>query len=366
MITPRDFAYLDMAFGLAAKALGCTCPNPQVGAVIVRGGAIVGFGHHQAAGSAHAEAVALERAGLRARRATLYVTLEPCVHWGRTPPCVEAVVASGIARVVVAALDPNPAVYARGVRRLRRAGIEVEVGARGGRDRRFNEGYEKWIATRRPFVTVKAALSLDGKMATKTSEAAWISSRETRAYMHLVRAEHDAVLVGAETALRDDPRLTVRPPSGPGRKILRVVLDPELRLPPEARIFRTPDGGPVLLAANERAGRARRKTLAARGADIEIFPGRSPRLDLGQVLDRLGARPVASVLVEGGGAIAASFLDERLADKVLVSLSPLLIGGERAVAFYAGRGTARLRDALRLSRLSTVRLGGDLLVEGYV
>jgi len=366
MTDARDLALMDMAYGLAEKALGCACPNPHVGAVIVKGGAVVGHGHHEGPGTAHAEAVALARAGRRARGATLYVTLEPCVHWGRTPPCLDAVVDSGVARVVVSTIDPNPAVRNRGILGLRRAGIAVDLGTRAERGRRLNEAYAKWISARRPFVTLKAALSLDGKMATRTFASTWVSGPEAREYMHLVRAEHDAVLVGARTAEFDDPRLTVRHPNWPGKKIIRVVLDPGLRLSPRARLFRSPKDGRVLVFTRAGASARRAASLSEQGAEIIALPGRSPRLDLERVLSSLGERGVTSVLVEGGGAVAASFLDARLADRVLLSLSPRLIGGRRAVAFYAGRGAAGLGDALKLSRLSAFRVGADFIVEGYV
>ena len=365
MTDARDLALMDMAYGLAEKALGCACPNPHVGAVVVKGGAVVGHGYHQGPGTAHAEAVALARAGRRARGATLYVTLEPCVHWGRTPPCLDAVVASGVARVVVSVVDPNPSVRNRGIQGLRRAGIAVDLGARAERGRRLNEAYAKWIRTRRPFVTLKAALSLDGKMATRTFASAWVSGLEAREYMHFVRSEHDAVLVGARTAELDDHRLTVRIPNGPRKRILRAVLDPDLRLSPRARLLQTPEAGRVLIFTKTGTPARKASALAERGAEVIALPGRSNRLDLEGVLASLGQRGVTSVLVEGGGAVASSFLDLRLADRVLLSLSPLLIGGRRAVAFYAGQGAAGLSDALRLSRVSAFRVGADFIVEGY-
>ncbi|MBM3292913.1 MAG: bifunctional diaminohydroxyphosphoribosylaminopyrimidine deaminase/5-amino-6-(5-phosphoribosylamino)uracil reductase RibD [Candidatus Aminicenantes bacterium] len=365
MIDARDLAFMDMAYGLAEKALGCACPNPHVGAVVVREGRVVGHGHHERAGTAHAEAVALARAGRLARGATLYVTLEPCVHWGRTPPCLEAVLAAGLVRVVVSAADPNPGVRGRGIRGLRKAGIPVEVGARSERGRPLNEAYAKWIRTRRPFVTLKAALSLDGKMATRTFESAWISGPGTREYMHLVRAENDAVLIGAGTAARDDPRLGVRHPNWPDKKILRVVLDPELRLSPRARLFRDA-AGPVLVIAGGRVSARKIRSLSERGAEVLVLGGRTRGFDLELVFAALGERGVTSVLIEGGGTVATSILERKLADKILLSLSPLLIGGREAVAFYAGRGAGRLAESLRLGRLSTVRIGEDVVMEGYV
>ncbi|MCX6567000.1 MAG: bifunctional diaminohydroxyphosphoribosylaminopyrimidine deaminase/5-amino-6-(5-phosphoribosylamino)uracil reductase RibD [Candidatus Aminicenantes bacterium] len=367
MMDEQDLAYLDMAEALAVRSLGLTSPNPHVGAVVVRGGRIVGTGCHEAAGRPHAEIIALRHAGKRARGATLYLTLEPCVHWGRTPPCVESVLASGIARVVVAGLDPNPAINGRGALLLRKAGIVVDVGSRVERKSGLNEAHAKYIVHKRPFVTLKAALSIDGKLATRTGEARWISSPEARDYAHFLRSENDAVLVGVNTILNDDPRLTVRPPGRPGKPILRVILDPNLRTPPGAKMFSNPEGGSVLLyaGAGSRAWKIRRARLLRRGAEVVEIPGRGPLLDLRRVLSDLGRREIAGLLVEGGGRTTAGFIEARLVDKAVFAIAPLLIGGTDAVSLVAGRGTGRLAAAPRLSRVSTFRLGGDLLMEGY-
>jgi len=369
MIDARDLAFLDMAEALAVRALGSTRPNPLVGAVIVRDGKIVGTGHHEAAGRPHAEIAALRKAGKKAAGATLYLTLEPCVHWGRTPPCVEAVLLSGIRRIVVAALDPNPVIHGRGVRQLRRAGLIVDVADRAARKSGLNEMHAKYIVGKRPFVTLKAALSLDGKMATRTGDARWISSPEARAYAHFLRFENDAVLVGIGTVLRDDPRLTVRPPGREGKPIFRVVLDPDLRTPPGAKLFSRKDEGPVLIyarpAAADKARLARKTRLRRSGAEVIEIGGAGPTLDLGKVLSDLGRREIAGLLVEGGGRTAAGFIEAGLVDKAILVFAPLLIGGRDAVSLFAGRGSRRLADALRLSRVSSFRLGGDLFMEGY-
>jgi diaminohydroxyphosphoribosylaminopyrimidine deaminase/5-amino-6-(5-phosphoribosylamino)uracil reductase len=367
MMDERDFAYLDMAEALAVRSLGFTSPNPHVGAVVVRGGRIVGTGHHEAAGRPHAEIIALRRAGKRARGATLYLTLEPCIHWGRTPPCAESVLRSGIARVVAAGLDPNPAIHGRGAQLLRKAGIVVDVGSRVERKSGLNEAHAKYIVHKRPFVTLKAALSLDGKLATRTGEARWISSPEARDYAHFLRSENDAVLVGVNTILNDDPRLTVRPPGRPGKPILRVILDPNLRTPPGAQIFSNSEDGSVLLYAGSgsRTWKIRRARLLRRGAEVVEVPGHGPLLDLRRILSDLGRREIAGLLVEGGGRTATEFIEARLVDKAVFAIAPLLIGGTDAVSLFAGRGTGRLAAALRLSRVSAFRLGGDLLMEGY-
>ena len=360
-----DAAYLEMAYGLAEKAVGRTSPNPCVGAVIVRDGRIVGYGHHEAAGEPHAEIIALRRAGARAKGATLYVTLEPCVHWGRTPPCVDAVLAAGFRRIVISALDPNPVVYGKGARRLRGAGLDVSVGLLAGRNRRLNEAPSKYLTRGVPFVTLKAALSLDGKMATRSRDARWISSAATRDYIHLLRAEHDALLLGLGTVLADDPRLTIRHALWPGKALTRVILDADLRLPLRARLLSTLDRGPVLVFA--RAGRrdGKRDALLRRGAEIIPVPGHGPDLDPARVLACLGERGIASVLVEGGGRVATSFLEAHLVDKALFTFSPLLIGGRDAVSVFGGEGAAKVKDAFALRSVSAFRIGPDTVLEGY-
>lgn len=367
MIEARDLAYLDMAEALAMRALGRTRPNPLVGAVVVRDGKIVGSGFHEAAGRAHAEIAALQKAGKNAAGATLYLTLEPCVHWGRTPPCARAVLASGVRRVVIASLDPNPVIHGRGVRQLRRSGLRVDVAGRPSRTSGFNEAHEKYTVGRRPFVTLKAAVSLDGRLATRTGDARWISSAEAREYAHFLRSENDAILVGVNTVRLDDPRLTVRIPGKKGKPLFRAVLDPDLRTPPGAKLFCQADGGPVLIyarTANEirtfRAGRLRRA-----GAEIVEAGGAGGGLDLKRVLADLGRREIAGLLVEGGGRTAAGFIEAGLVDKAILVLAPLLIGGRDAVSLFPGRGPDRIADALRLRRVSAFRLGGDFFVEGY-
>lgn len=367
MIDARDLAYLDMAEALAVRALGRTRPNPLVGAVIVRDGKIVGAGYHEAAGRPHAEIAALQKAGKKAAGATLYLTLEPCVHWGRTPPCAGAVLAAGIRRVVIASLDPNPVIHGRGVRQLRRSGLRVDVAGRAARTPGFNEVHDKYIIGGRPFVTLKAAVSLDGRLATRTGDARWISSPEAREYAHFLRSESDGLLVGINTVRLDDPRLTVRIPGQKGKPLFRAVLDPDLRTPPRAKLFSQAGGGPVLLYARPvdetRSSRAER--LRRAGAEIIEIRGASSGLDLKRVLADLGRREIAGLLVEGGGRTAAGFLEAGLVDKAILVLAPMLIGGRDAVPLFPGRGPDRIADSLRLRRVSTFRLGGDFFVEGY-
>jgi len=365
MNAARDLAFMEMAYGLAEKARGRTSPNPLVGAVVVRGGRVVGVGWHQAAGTPHAEIHALRAAGQRARGATLYLTLEPCVHWGRTPPCVDQVIAAGLERVVVSACDPNPLVHTRGVRRLRAAGLDVSVGLLADRMTSLNETYVKYISRGIPFVTLKAALTLDGKIACRTGDSKWISSAAARDYIHLLRGEHDALMIGVNTLLADDPRLTVRHPLWPGKKAVRVVLDPRLRFPLGAWLLSTLGRGPVLIFAGKGAPAAKARALEGRGAEVVRPAGRREAWTLEKVLAELGRREIGALLVEGGGRLFTSFIDGRLADKAVLTYSPRLVGGRDAPGLYGGRGADKVARALRLKRLRSLSVDQDIILEGY-
>lgn len=372
MIDARDLAFLDMAEAWAARALGATRPNPHVGAVVVKDGKIIGTGYHEAAGKPHAEIIALRQAGKNAAGATLYLSLEPCVHWGRTPPCCESVAASGVRRIVVANLDPNPVIHGLGVRNLRRAGLTVDVAGQPERKSGLNEMHAAYTVDLRPFVTLKAALSADGKLATRTGDARWISSPAARDYAHFLRSENDAICVGVGTVEADDPRLTVRPPGRKGKPILRVVLDPEVRLPAGARLIKERKGGPVLVYAKaasdsgDPARAARIKKLKNLGVEVAEAPADRGGLNLRGVLSDLARREISGLLVEGGGRTASAFLSAKLVDKAILIIAPLLIGGPGAVGLWEGAGTTRLSGALRFSKTSAFRLGGDFIMEGYL
>ncbi len=361
----RDSAYLEMAYALAAKAKGWASPNPLVGAVCVRAGQVIGWGYHEKPGKSHAEIIALERAGSLACESDFYVTLEPCVHWGRTPPCVEAVIRAKPRRVVVSALDPNPIVFKKGIKRLREAGLKVTVGLLQERNASLNETYTKYITRGIPFVTVKAAASLDGRIAAKTYDSRWITSPQTREYMHLVRGEHDAIMVGINTILRDDPLLTVRHPQWKGKKIARLIIDSQLRISPRARILSTLREGEIFIFSSKCAPREKEEILTKKGLTIVRLFGHSGQASLSEVFAWLGRREISSVLVEGGSLLITALIEERLADRLLLAFSPRLIGGKEAFSFLEGKGIRRVKDALRLSRVSSFRIGGDILVEGY-
>jgi diaminohydroxyphosphoribosylaminopyrimidine deaminase/5-amino-6-(5-phosphoribosylamino)uracil reductase len=350
-----------LALRLAAQGKGKTSPNPPVGAVVVKAGRVVGRGYHRQAGLPHAEVDALRQAGEAARGETLYVTLEPCNHHGRTPPCTEAIVAAGIARVVFGQADPNPGVSGGGGAVLQAAGLQV------GRVlqeecARFNEAWTKWVTTGLPFGVLKAAASLDGRIAAAGGESKWLSCEASRKVAHRLRAEHDAILVGIGTALADDPQLTCR--MYRGRNPLRVVVDSRLRLPPAARMFSCP--GQTLIACTAGAPGAARSALEAAGGEvIELPPDAAGRVDLAALFAELGRRGLCSVLIEGGSEINAAALAAGLVDKLFVFLAPKLLGGRQSPGLVGGRGAARVAEGLSLRFERVRRVGRDLLIEAY-
>ncbi len=342
----------------AAKGLGRTSPNPAVGAVLVKNGRVVARGHHARAGGPHAEVVAIRAAGARARGADLYTTLEPCDHYGRTPPCSRAILEAGIARVFVGSSDPNPLVNGKGVARLRAAGVEVATGVLADACDALNAHWFRYIRDRRPYVTLKAAVTLDGRIATRTGDARWVTGEEARRWVHRLRDRVDAVLVGAGTARADDPLLTARLPGGRGRDPIRVVLDTDLRLPGRLRLLHPRSTAPTIVA--HASSRVRRL-----GPRVELLRCRRGRggVDLRDLLSKLAARGITHLLVEGGARVHARFLEEGLVDRIAVFVAPKLAGSD-GVPLAAGRGPARMADALRLEEVQVERMGDDVLVLG--
>jgi diaminohydroxyphosphoribosylaminopyrimidine deaminase/5-amino-6-(5-phosphoribosylamino)uracil reductase len=358
-----DESFIRRTLELAARARGLTSPNPLVGAVVVRDDRVVGEGYHRRAGLPHAEIEALQAAGEAARGATLYVNLEPCCHTGRTGPCTEAIIAAGVKRVVAAMVDPNPLVAGKGIARLREAGIDVAVGVMEDEARRLNEAFIKYVTARRPFVILKTAMSLDGKIATVTGESRWITGEAAREYVHQLRNTCDAVLVGIGTVLKDDPSLTTRLPEG-GRDPVRVILDSSARLPLAARVLNQDSEAPTLVATTEVAPAERLAALRQAGAEVLVC-GRGPQVNLDLLLAELAAREIVSVLVEGGSTVNASFLLQGLVDKVVWFIAPRIIGGREALGPVGGSGIRRLARAIRLTETVVKQLGADLCVEGY-
>lgn len=355
--------YMLRALELARASVGETSPNPPVGAVLARDGRIVGEGRTQPAGQAHAEVVALRQAGERARGATLYVTLEPCWHYGRTPPCTNSIIAAGVAEVHVSMVDPNPRVDGRGITALRAAGIKVVLGECRAEAEDLTAPHTVYITTGMPLVTLKFAMSLDGKIATRAGDSKWITGEESRRYVHELRARSDAIMAGIGTALADDPQLTARDSDDAplSRQPLRVVVDSRGNLPPDAKMLSQP--GKTLVAVSEISEDAR-DALESAGAEVFFAPASDGRVNLGALLAELGRREVTSVLVEGGGALAGSLLDARLAHRVVAFVAPTIIGGDRSPSPVGGQGAALMSDAIRLSGVKIERFGSDVAVIG--
>ena len=355
--------YMRLALENARSAKGQTEPNPLVGSVIVNNGRIVGIGAHLKPGEPHAEIHALRMAGEHARGATIYVTLEPCSHHGRTGPCADAIVKAGIRRVVIAALDPNPLVSGRGVQILQDAGIEVIVGVCEQESIRMNEVFNRYIVSKRPFITIKSAVTLDGKIATRTSESKWITSEAAREDVHRLRNEHVGILVGVQTVIHDNPQLTTRLPEG--RNPIRIILDSTLRIPLDARVI-TDGEAPTWIFTGRAYDEGKRSRLEQLG--VKVYPTQdesSDRVNLPQMLDILGAAEVSSVFVEGGAEVNASFVQQGLADKLVLYIAPKLVGGRAAPGFLGGEGVSAMSDAVGLQDLSVTQVGVDLKIEGF-
>jgi len=364
----NDKEYMRAALKLAVRAKGKTSPNPLVGAVIVKDNRIIGKGYHRRAGEPHAEINALNMAGERAKGAILYLNLEPCAHFGRTPPCTKKIIFSGIKKVVVAMIDPNPLNCGRGVKELRKAGIEVKVRVLEKEAKKINEAYITYITTNKPVVILKTAMSLDGKIATKTGDSKWITNESSRKYVHKLRSEVDAILVGIETVLKDDPRLTARI-QDPGSKIpvrnpIRIVVDSRARIPLGAKVLN--QKAPTIVATTKSASKRKIEALKKKGAKVLIIKAKDRKVNLKELLKRLGGLEITSLLVEGGGRINASFLENGLVNKVLFFVAPKIIGGEKATTPVEGGGIERIKDAIKLKNISIKRFEEDVLIEGYV
>ncbi len=355
-----------MALSLARRGIGTTSPNPMVGAVLVKGGKIVGKGYHKKAGGNHAEIAAIADAKEDAKGATLYINLEPCVHFGKTPPCVDVLIEAGIKKAVVSMLDPNPQVNGKGLQKLKKAGIDVKIGLLEEEAKRLNEAFICSMERKRPFFTLKAALSLDGKIATKTCDSKWISNEESRKFTDNMRAVADGILVGINTVIADNPMLIpkiARPKKIPAR----IVLDSRLRIPLACDIVKTSEKYPTLILTGEDARADKEAKLKSMGIDvIKVHKDEAGRVSLKHVCDELYKRGIRDVIVEGGGEVNSALLKEGLIDKIFFFYGSILIGGKNAFSLIGGKGIDFLKDAHRIDIVSMKRFKDNICIEGYV
>lgn len=357
--------YMQMALDLAAKAKGRSSPNPMVGAVIVKDDKVVGQGYHHQAGTPHAEVHALNEAGFLAQDATMYVTLEPCSHYGKTPPCAYAVAKSGIKEVYVAMVDPNPQVAGRGIQVLRDAGVTVNVGLLGAEAKKLNEIFIKYITTGEPFVVLKSAVSLDGKIATRTGHSQWVTGEKARLKVHELRDTYDAILVGIGTVLADNPALTTRLPDRSGRDPVRIILDSRARIPMDAQVINENSRARTIIVTSEKAHFAKVGALRASGVEVWTLPEADGMIDIKALLKEIGRQEITSLLIEGGSRVNASFLEAGLLDKVCWFIAPKFVGGHEAPGAIGGIGIQNMNQAPWLEEIEVSTLGEDIYIEGY-
>lgn len=362
----RHIAFMKRALVLAKRGIGRTSPNPYVGAVIVNDGEIVGEGYHRKAGRPHAEIHALQAAEEKAKGGTLYVNLEPCSHWGRTPPCTDAILQAKIISVYVAHQDPNPKVSGKGIQNLEKAGVKVNVGLCAEEAEKLNEIYIKYIKTEHPFVILKTAMSLDGKIATVSGESQWITSTTSRQKVHEIRDEVDAILVGIGTVINDDPSLTTRLQDKQGKDPIRIILDSHGRTPTSARVIRSESDAGVVIVVTPQAPKKNIVLLEDAGAEVIVSAEKQGKVCFKSLMQLLGARGIASVLVEGGGKVNSSALSGGVVDKVMCFIAPKFIGGMHAPGVFEGEGIKNLTEAPELERVTVTQLDSDLLIEGYL
>jgi diaminohydroxyphosphoribosylaminopyrimidine deaminase/5-amino-6-(5-phosphoribosylamino)uracil reductase len=361
-----DTYFMKMAIGMAARGEGFTSPNPMVGAVIVNDGTVVGMGYHKAAGGPHAEIHAIRDAGLSANGATLYVTLEPCNHTGRTPPCTASIIDAGIKRVVVATRDPNPDVEGGGIKCLQQHGIEVKVGICEDEVKKLNEVFHKYITTKRPFVIAKCASTLDGRIATRTFDSKWITSPESRRFVHGLRHASDAIMVGVETVKRDDPSLTTRLEEKKTLDPIRIILDTRFSVPENAKIFHLDSAADTLIITGEYISKEKKDRIEKKGAKVIEATVKDGLIDLYQLVGYLGNIGITSLLIEGGSRVNASAFRAGIVDKIYFFYGPRILGGDDGVPVCRGPGPALMKDSISITGVRVRQFGDDVMVEGYL
>jgi len=354
--------WMRLALSLAKKGEGKVSPNPMVGAVLAKNETIIAQGYHRYFGGPHAEVETIEKAKAKAKGATLYVSLEPCSHWGKTPPCTQKIIKAGIKKVIAATLDPNPVNSGKGIEELQKGGIETEVGILKEEAEKVNEAFFKFMKRRVPFVIVKAAASLDGKIATYKGESKWITSEKSRQLAHHLRDRVDAILVGVNTIIRDDPSLL--PPSK--KNFARIVLDSSLRIPLKARILQDQDKADTFVFTTLRSDKDKLLQLEKKGIKVAIMGEEDGKVSLEEVLKKLGELEIMNLLVEGGGEVIGSFFEKRSVDKIFLFLAPRIIGGRGALTWVEGKGVGFLKETPFIEINSVKKIGGDFLLEGHV
>jgi diaminohydroxyphosphoribosylaminopyrimidine deaminase/5-amino-6-(5-phosphoribosylamino)uracil reductase len=359
----NDEYFMHLALRQALKGKGKTSPNPLVGAVVVKNGRILSRGYHERAGLAHAEVVALDEAGNHARGASLYVTLEPCTHYGRTPPCVDRIIKSGIKEVIVGMIDPNPLNNGRGIKILKQHKIKTRVGILGDKLNKLNEVFIKYITKKMPFVTVKVGESLDGKIASRTGDSKWITSDRSRAYAHRLRRDYDAIMVGVNTVLRDNPALDAW---FSRKELIKIVVDSQLSTPQQANIFSKRSQVIIVTLPMAPGQETENKKILSQKAKILEVKGKEGQVNLKDMLKKLARLRISNILVEGGGTLIGSLFDEGLVDKVLFFISPKIIGGKDAISAVMGKGIGRIDKAIKLKNFQLKHIGEDFLFTGYV
>lgn len=358
--------FMERAIELARKGEGYTSPNPLVGAVIVKGNRIIGEGYHEYFGGSHAEVNALKNAMESVNGATMYVTLEPCSHYGKTPPCANEIVKKGISRVIIGMKDPNPLVAGKGMNILEENGIEVELGVLEKEVKKLNEIFIKYITTKKPFCILKTAMTLDGKIATYTGDSRWITNEYSRQHVHELRHRVSSIMVGIGTVLADDPMLTTRLLERKGRDPIRIIIDTKGRIPLEAKALNLKSKAKTIIAVTEKVKKSKLIALKEKGAEVIITPLKNEKVDLKFLMEKIGAMGIDSILIEGGAGLNFSVLNEDIIDKVITFVAPKIIGGENAKTPVGGDGLALMQDAISLKDIRVKRFNDDIMIEGYI
>jgi diaminohydroxyphosphoribosylaminopyrimidine deaminase/5-amino-6-(5-phosphoribosylamino)uracil reductase len=361
-----DQKFMQMALDLAVKGEGFTAPNPMVGAVLVKDGRVVGGGYHQKVGGPHAEVNAIDAAGSQAKGATLYVTLEPCNHTGRTPPCTRKIIQAGIKRVVLAMKDPNPAVAGGGAEFLKQQGIQVTTGVCREQAQKLNEAFIKYVQSGRPFVIAKCAATLDGRIATRTGDSKWVTGEEARRFVHRLRHAVDAIMVGVNTVRTDNPSLTTRLPGGRGKDPVRIILDTHLSIPPDARLLTQASDSDTILVAGRAAGADKIAAFENQGIRVLESTLKDGLIDLHALMHQLGAMEITSLLIEGGSRVLSSAFGAGIVDKIFFFYAPKILGGDDGVPICRGRGAALMGESIAVANIEVHRFGDDVMIEGYI